>query len=46
VTLHRSRRSAAVTADRDDRTMHRINLMLAASAASCTLAAVAGTLVR
>jgi hypothetical protein len=41
----RSPHSAAVP-DRDARTMRGLHLLLAAAAATCTLAAVAGTLVR
>jgi hypothetical protein len=48
MTLPRHPRSsrAAAVASRDARTMRALHLLLAGAAAMCTLAAVAGTLVR
>jgi hypothetical protein len=49
VTLPRTRHSrltASAARTRDELVMHRIHLGLAASAASCAVAALAGTLAR
>jgi hypothetical protein len=43
---HRPRRTPRTAVSRDELVMHRINLALAASAASCAVAAIAGTLAR
>jgi hypothetical protein len=43
---HRSRPTATATRTHDELVMRRIQLGLAASAASCAVAAIAGTLAR